>query len=118
MSPSDERSPRPTPHPRSLAAVCAAVGIDAEPVADVSVTGITLNSRDVRSGDLFVALTGERVHGAEFVADAVAGGAVAVATDRAGVPLVAGRLPYVEVQDLRHRTGELAAEYMAAPPMT
>ena len=115
MSLSDERSPRPTPHPRPLAEVCAAVGMDATPVTDVHVTGITLDSRDVRPGDLFVALTGERVHGAEFVADAVAGGAVAVATDRAGVHLVAGRLPCVEVDDLRHRTGELAAEIYGRP---
>ena len=115
MSPSDERAPRPTPRQRSLTKVCAAVGIDAFLANDVSITGITLDSRDVRSGDLFVALSGERVHGASFVEEAEAGGAVAVATDPQGVTLVAGRMPCVVVDDLRHRTGELAAEVYGRP---
>jgi len=68
----------------------------------VSVHGVTHDSRAVRAGDLFAALPGEHAHGAQFAAQAVARGAVAVLTDAAGcevavgagVPvLVAGRLP-------------------------
>jgi UDP-N-acetylmuramoyl-L-alanyl-D-glutamate--2,6-diaminopimelate ligase len=51
---------------------------------DVDVRGITHDSRDVRAGDLYAALPGFRTHGAEFVADAAAAGAVAVLTDPAG----------------------------------
>ena len=50
----------------------------------VLVSGITLDSRLVRPGDLYVALPGRRHHGAEFAAQAVGGGAAAVLTDRAG----------------------------------
>ena len=47
-------------------------------------TGCTLDSRAVRPGDLYAALPGAQAHGADFVAQAVAAGAVAVLTDHAG----------------------------------
>ena len=40
-----------------------------------SLSGITLDSRSVEPGDLYVALPGARVHGAAFCPDAVASGA-------------------------------------------
>ncbi|WP_445548460.1 MULTISPECIES: UDP-N-acetylmuramoyl-L-alanyl-D-glutamate--2,6-diaminopimelate ligase [unclassified Frankia] len=53
-------------------------------MAGVVVRGITHDSRAVRPGDLYAALPGARVHGAAFVRQAIAAGAVAVLTDRAG----------------------------------
>jgi len=50
----------------------------------VPVRGVTLRASDVRPGDLFAALPGTRHHGADFLADAVGAGAVAVLTDPAG----------------------------------
>ena len=47
---------------------------------DVAVSGLTLDSRDVRAGDLYLALPGRATHGLDHAADAVARGAVAVAT--------------------------------------
>ncbi|MEV4089004.1 Mur ligase domain-containing protein, partial [Nonomuraea fuscirosea] len=35
-----------------------------------ALTGVTIDSRAVRRGDLYVALPGNRVHGATFAADA------------------------------------------------
>ena len=55
----------------------------------VPVTGISLNSRAVRPGDLYVALPGATRHGADFVSQAVDAGAVAVLTDDAGARLLA-----------------------------
>lgn len=57
--------------------------------ADVQVTGISLNSRAVMPGDLYVALPGATRHGADFVSQAVEAGAVAVLTDDAGARLLA-----------------------------
>ena len=54
-----------------------------------AVTGVTLRASDVRPGDLFAALPGARAHGADFAAEALARGAVAVLTDPDG----ARRLP-------------------------
>ena len=47
-------------------------------------TGVTADSRLVHPGDLYVAAAGASVHGADFVAEAVDRGAVAVLTDPAG----------------------------------
>jgi UDP-N-acetylmuramoyl-tripeptide--D-alanyl-D-alanine ligase len=59
---------------RELAA--AAGGTASGPV--VSVTGVAIDSRAVAPGDLFVALSGERTHGAQFAQAALAAGAAAV----------------------------------------
>ncbi|WP_409483277.1 UDP-N-acetylmuramoyl-L-alanyl-D-glutamate--2,6-diaminopimelate ligase [Arsenicicoccus dermatophilus] len=83
---------------------------------DRSVAGVTLDSRQVRAGDLYAALPGANVHGARFVAQAVAAGAVAVLTDRVGLELVrqgdgppVEGLPVVVVPDPRAALGRAAA---------
>ncbi len=44
---------------------------------DARVTGICTDSREVRPGDLFIAIVGQRLDGHHFLADAVRGGAAA-----------------------------------------
>nr|WP_246868790.1 UDP-N-acetylmuramoyl-L-alanyl-D-glutamate--2,6-diaminopimelate ligase [Saccharopolyspora sp. ASAGF58] len=53
--------------------------------AAAPVTGATLRAQHVRPGDLFAALPGIRVHGADFAQHALDSGAVAVLTDQAGI---------------------------------
>ncbi|MGI8307579.1 UDP-N-acetylmuramoyl-L-alanyl-D-glutamate--2,6-diaminopimelate ligase [Saccharopolyspora hattusasensis] len=53
--------------------------------AAAPVTGVTLRAQHVRPGDLFAALPGIRVHGADFAQHALDSGAVAVLTDQAGI---------------------------------
>ncbi len=48
---------------------------------DVEIRGLTANSRHVAPGDLFLAKKGLTVDGSRFIPDAIAAGAVAVATD-------------------------------------
>ncbi|MGH1553758.1 Mur ligase domain-containing protein, partial [Streptomyces sp. L7] len=73
------------PRPAQLSATPLAELADqlgaAEPVSTAEVTGITHDSRAVRPGDLYAALPGARVHGADFVTQAAGLGAVAVLTD-------------------------------------
>jgi UDP-N-acetylmuramoyl-L-alanyl-D-glutamate--2,6-diaminopimelate ligase len=61
--------------------------------ADVDVTGVTLRAQEALPGDLFAALQGANVHGAQFAADAVAGGAVAVLTDPLGATMLTTGVP-------------------------
>ena len=60
------------------------------PEQDATLSGVSVASGDVRPGDLFVALSGLKVHGATFAAQAVEAGAVAILTDQAGAELLAG----------------------------
>jgi len=72
-------------------------------------SGLTLDSRSVEPGDLYVALPGARVHGAVFCADAVAAGAVAVLTDPDGrARAVASGVPVFVLADPRGKLGEIA----------
>lgn len=68
----------------SLKGLAAEFGWSLRRDSDVIVTGVSGTSTGVRAGDLFVAIPGARHHGASFAADAVARGAVAIATDEAG----------------------------------
>ena len=74
-----------------VAEVCNGVlGADARECAGQEIVGVTVDSRGVEPGQLFVALRGERVDGHDFAAAALAQGAVAVLAERdiAGVPCV------------------------------
>ncbi|MGL5910818.1 MAG: Mur ligase domain-containing protein, partial [Phycicoccus sp.] len=103
-------APRPTSsNPVSLVELAILAGA-AEVDADVDVTGVTLDSRAVQPGDLYAALPGARVHGADFVVAAVAAGAAAVLTDPVGAGRVAGAgVPLLVVDRPRAVLGVLAA---------
>nr|WP_200308363.1 UDP-N-acetylmuramoyl-L-alanyl-D-glutamate--2,6-diaminopimelate ligase [Streptomyces adelaidensis] len=82
----------------------------------VEVTGITHDSRAVRPGDLYAALPGARLHGADFVTQAAGLGAVAVLTDPSGAERAAATgLPVLSVENPRARMGELAATIYGRP---
>ena len=54
---------------------------------DAAITGLAVDSRQVRPGYLFAALPGSKAHGADFVPAALAAGAAAILTDAAGAAL-------------------------------
>jgi UDP-N-acetylmuramoyl-L-alanyl-D-glutamate--2,6-diaminopimelate ligase len=89
--------------------------------ADVQVTGISLSSQRLLPGDLYAALAGARVHGIDFVLDAVEAGAVAVLTDDVGAsrinpgsPMLAG-VPVIVAEDPRALLGALSARVYGDP---
>jgi UDP-N-acetylmuramoyl-L-alanyl-D-glutamate--2,6-diaminopimelate ligase len=82
-------------------------------LADVDVLGLAYDSRRVASGDLFVALKGQKAAGLDFVPDAIARGAVAVVAD--GPPATALSVPWIEVADARPALAALAAEFFEHP---
>jgi len=63
---------------RTVAELRALLAAPPGPGGEAVVTGVAIDSRAVRPGDLFVALPGERVDGRAFVGDAAARGAAAV----------------------------------------
>ncbi|HEY9471549.1 MAG TPA: UDP-N-acetylmuramoyl-L-alanyl-D-glutamate--2,6-diaminopimelate ligase [Propionibacteriaceae bacterium] len=80
------------------------------------VSGITMDSRLVRPGDLYVALSGAHHHGAEFARQAAEAGAVAVLTDSAGGQIAQGLpLPVVVVDRPRQAMASVAATIYGRP---
>lgn len=73
------------------------------------ITRITTDSRATRPGDLFVALSGERFDGHEFVGQALSGGAVAAMVNSDKAETISA--PLVAVADSRRGLGELAASW-------
>ena len=84
--------------------------------ADLEITGITHNSRDVRVGDLYVAVPGETHHGLEFITEAIAMGAVAIASDAQGVAKAASQgIPNLLIPEVRRDMATLAAHIYGNP---
>ena len=108
--------PGPTRLSQLFSADDVASGAVVLPPAEAEVTGITLDSRTVTPGDLYVALSGTKVHGARFAAGAAQLGAAAVLTDPAGGDLaVATGLPVVVAADARDAMADAAATLFGTP---
>src|SRR5260370_36706712 len=80
---------------------------------DVEVGGIAYDSRQVKPGDLFVAVKGINSDGHSFLAGAVAAGAAAVAVDRP-VEVQPG-MPVLRLPSTRAGLAEVAAEVYGPP---
>lgn len=86
------------------------------------ITGVVIDNRLVRPGDIFAALSGENVHGIEFAQHAVTAGAAAVWTDprgieilQAGTSTVVDLVPIVQSDNPRKLIGPVAAQIMGDP---
>lgn len=83
----------------------------------VNLTGISMNTGDLRAGDLFVAMPGKKTHGANYAAKSIELGAVAIVTDAAGRELIGEvSVPILLLENPRARLGELAAYVYANLP--
>lgn len=99
-------------NPVSLVQLCEAFSIELSPdVESTLITGISMNTNDLRAGDLFVAMPGVKTHGAKFVSKALEMGAVAVVTDSAGIAEIGSNIevPIVKLENPRHHLGAIAA---------
>ncbi|MEN6586389.1 MAG: Mur ligase family protein, partial [Sulfuricella sp.] len=79
---------------------------------DATFTGVTSDSRAINSGDLFVALRGERFDAHDFVVQAIAQGAAAALVDQSAAVKHAEEwrdLLLIVVDDTRLALGKLAA---------
>ncbi|MGD0705250.1 MAG: UDP-N-acetylmuramoyl-L-alanyl-D-glutamate--2,6-diaminopimelate ligase [Trebonia sp.] len=104
------RPARPAPRPLSGLAELLGVGraerIGGEPGR---LTGVTLDSRAVRPGDLYAALPGARAHGAAYAEQAAAAGAIAILTDPDGRDRAArAGVPVFVVSNPRDRLGDIS----------
>ncbi|MGB9114132.1 Mur ligase domain-containing protein, partial [Bradyrhizobium sp.] len=80
----------------------------------VLVTGLAVDSRAVKPGDLFFALSGLKTDGAGFIDSAIAAGAVAVAGDHP--PSGERRVPFVITPNPRRALALAAAKFFPRQP--
>ena len=100
-------APRPLSGLAELLGVGRTEGIDGDGLGILS--GVTLDSRAVRPGDLYAALPGTRTHGAAYSDQAVAAGAVAILTDPDGRDRAARTgVPVFVVSSPRERIGDVS----------
>jgi len=96
--------------PKSMVALVADFRLDFMLAGDAQLLGISMNTADLRPGDLFVAMPGLKAHGASYALRAQELGAAAIVTDSAGAGLLEGiTVPVALLEQPRTRLGELAA---------
>lgn len=77
---------------------------------DARVTGISMNTNDLRKGDLFVAMPGLKTHGARYYEKVIELGASAIITDPEGSKIIpALDIPVAILENPRSQLGDLAA---------
>jgi UDP-N-acetylmuramoyl-L-alanyl-D-glutamate--2,6-diaminopimelate ligase len=82
----------------------------------VVVSGVAVDSRLVKPGDLFFALAGSKTDGARFIDAAIASGAVAVAVDHPAQGVL--RVPFVVTANPRLALALAAAKFYPRQPAT
>ncbi|QJD59132.1 UDP-N-acetylmuramoyl-L-alanyl-D-glutamate--2,6-diaminopimelate ligase [Pseudomonas sp. gcc21] len=82
---------------------------------DVSVTGLALDSRQVKSGYLFLAVPGLKVDGRDYIDQAIEAGAVAVAYDATDDRHYEGAVPMLAVPQLAEQISAIAGRFYGEP---
>lgn len=114
------------PKAMDLGELIAGLGVRAagtSPVAPagVRICDITDDSRTVLPGSLFIARVGTKFDGREFIADALAAGAVAILSNRDGIKLPAGSrygagaIPLMIAEDLPPVAAAMAERFYGYP---
>lgn len=98
---------------------------NAEKLNDITINGLSLDSRETNVGDLFIAISGEKVNGVEFINNAIENGAAAVLWEtNADVDAIqinwrksTGQLdvPIIAIANLTQLVGEIADRFYSHP---
>ena len=94
--------------------------------AGLEIHGLSLDSRLVQAGDLYLAVGGASTHGLRFAEDAIMRGAVAVAfnpdvldnTSELDAFIGSGAVPFIPVPELEQQCASLATRFYHAPDET
>ncbi|MCA0274104.1 MAG: UDP-N-acetylmuramoyl-L-alanyl-D-glutamate--2,6-diaminopimelate ligase [Proteobacteria bacterium] len=101
----------------------AELGLTAQGGREARITGLAVDSRQVKPGFLFAALPGSTVHGGQFIQYALRMGAAAVLTDREGAEIAKAELAasdaaLVLAEDPRQALAFTAALWFGRQPET
>lgn len=88
---------------------------DQDPAEQILIHGIADHSRKVTTGDVFFAVSGVERDGAQYVEEALAGGAVAIVADHVLDAVTSRSVPLFVVPDTRLAVARVAAVYHGEP---
>jgi UDP-N-acetylmuramoyl-L-alanyl-D-glutamate--2,6-diaminopimelate ligase len=100
-------------HKKSFAQLGRFLSLDLDLAGDF--TGLTSSTKFLEDGDLFIALPGKKVHGASFIDEVIAAGAVAVLTDSEGAALIGEMLPVITHPNPRAIAADIASWFYDRP---
>jgi UDP-N-acetylmuramoyl-L-alanyl-D-glutamate--2,6-diaminopimelate ligase len=100
-------------HKKSFAQLGRFLSLELDLAGDF--TGLTSSTKFLEVGDLFIALPGEKVHGASYIEEAIAAGAVAVLTDGEGAAMIGEKLPVISHSNPRAIAADIAAWFYDRP---
>src|SRR5688572_33327244 len=92
-----------------IAEWCGGRILNASP--DLIVHGISTDSRSIKAGELFVAVSGEKFDGHDFLGDVCAKGAVAAVVEERRLAVLPPGGPFILVADARKALGAISAAY-------
>ncbi|MEJ6401484.1 UDP-N-acetylmuramoyl-L-alanyl-D-glutamate--2,6-diaminopimelate ligase [Yoonia sp. 2307UL14-13] len=101
----------------------AELGLRAQGGSDATITGLSVDSREVKPGHLFAALPGARVHGGAFIQYALRMRAAAILTDAEGAAIATDELAASDAalivsQDPRQTLAQTASLWFGPHPET
>jgi len=82
---------------------------------EIEVQQMVVDSRKVQGRSLFFALQGAKAHGNAFVADAVARGAIAIASEGPAPPSLPPAVAWIPIREPRKTLATVAANFYAHP---
>ncbi|HVS86657.1 MAG TPA: UDP-N-acetylmuramoyl-L-alanyl-D-glutamate--2,6-diaminopimelate ligase [Candidatus Acidoferrum sp.] len=85
------------------------------PVGDLEIRQVACDSRKVRPRALFFALHGAKADGNAFIRDAVARGAIAIASEEAAPPALPASVAWIQVREARRALAVTAANFFGHP---
>jgi UDP-N-acetylmuramoyl-L-alanyl-D-glutamate--2,6-diaminopimelate ligase len=80
---------------------------------DLEVCGVSHDSRNIRQGEIFVALSGGSFDGHTYINDAIKKGAIAVVGEKEEISDIP--IPYIRVEKSRYALAQIAAAYNLYP---
>ncbi len=83
---------------------------------DLYVSGVAIDSRKVKSGDLFLAYKGTQANGIDYIKDAVQAGAIAIAVDEdEEINVKSISIKIIKVANLRKQAGFIISRFYDEP---
>lgn len=100
---------------KSIEDLAGVLGINVPENAKTVVTGLAYNSKEVKAGDAFFCIPGEKFDGNKFIPDVVQAGAVLVVSEKDQPADLKSGVAYFKVECVREAMGRLAAYFYDNP---